>query len=140
MKKEFGALCALLASSLAVPALAQPKDFSIYGVMDLGVRRSSGLTDSYNPSNRSQTSMNSGLGDASRWGVRGFTPLGGGQSVIWELESGINADTGSPTNSGGKFFNRGSWIGLQENTDRFTLGRQTSLLADSSSTIFPRAW
>lgn len=136
MKIQLGALCALLASSLALPALAQPKDFTIYSVMDLGVRRSSGLTDDHLPSNASQYGMVSGLGDASRWGVRGATPLGNGENVIFALESGLQADTGMQK-QGGVYFDRGSWIGLQSRTDTLTAGRQTSLLADTLTFIDP---
>ena len=96
MTKAFGALCALVAaSSVATPVLAQPKDFTVYGIMDLGVRRTSGLTDTNAPADASQTYLGSGLNSASRWGVRGLTPLGGGQSVVFELESSLDASTGT---------------------------------------------
>lgn len=137
LKKEFGALGALLLATAAMPALAQPKDFTLYGTMDLGVRHSSGLTPGYAPSNDSVTSMNSGLNDASVWGMRGLTPIGVGQSVIWGLESGLNADTGTPAH-GTPYFDRGSWIGLQDRSgSSLTVGRQGSLLADSLTTIDP---
>ncbi len=136
MKTALGALIALAAASTAAPAMAQAKDFTIYGVMDLGVRRSSGLGDTHQPSSTSQSSLTSGLNDASRWGVRGFTPLGGGLSTIWELESGLNADTGLQTHSG-KYFDRGSWIGLQTQNETLTVGRQSSLLADTLVSIDP---
>lgn len=136
LKKEFGVLCAVLVASAATPALAQLKDFTMYGVMDLGLRRSSGLSDTHQPTGTSQSSMSNGIADASRWGVRGMTPLGGGLSTVWELESGINADTGTQTHNA-KYFDRGSWIGLQTQTETLTAGRQTSLLADTLSSIDP---
>ncbi|WP_240939260.1 porin [Diaphorobacter sp. HDW4A] len=137
MKKELGALCAALAATtLAMPAAAQLKDFTVYGVMDLGVRRSSGLSDTHQPTSTSLTSMSNGISDASRWGVRGITPLGGGVNTVWELESGINADTGTQSHSG-KYFDRASWIGLQNQSETLTLGRQSSLLADTLSSIDP---
>ena len=136
-KKKFGALCAVLAASATTPVLAQQlKDFTVYGVMDLGMRRSSGLSDTHQPTSTSQSSMGSGLNEASRWGVRGITPLGGGLNTVWELESGINADTGTQTHSG-KYFDRASWIGLQSRTETLTVGRHTSLLADSLAYIDP---
>ncbi|WP_228529762.1 porin [Diaphorobacter caeni] len=137
MKKELGALCAALAAAtLAMPAAAQLKDFTVYGVMDLGVRRSSGLSDTHQPTATSLTSMSNGIVDASRWGVRGITPLGGGVNTVWELESGINADTGTQSHAS-KYFDRASWIGLQNQSETLTLGRHSSLLADTLSTIDP---
>ncbi|WP_226858213.1 porin [Diaphorobacter aerolatus] len=138
MKKEFGALCAVLIATSALPAAAQQaRDFTVYGVMDLGVRRSSGLSADHAPIGTSQSGVTSGINDTSRWGVRGVTPLSGGLSTIWELESGINADTGTQTH-GGKYFDRGSWIGLRDSTGSLlTVGRQTSLLADSLTSIDP---
>lgn len=128
---------ALLSAIAGSPALAQPKDFTIYGIMDLGLRHASGLTGSHLPAGGSQTSVSSGINDTSRWGVRGLTPLGGGQSVIFELESSLNADTGTPAD-GAPFFDRGSWIGLQDTSgSRLTIGRQSSLLADSLASIDP---
>lgn len=137
LKKELGALCALLSAAMALPALAQPKDFTVYGTMDLGVRHASGLTDRHMPASGSQNSLSSGLNDASRWGVRGTTPLGGGLNAVFELESGLNADTGMPA-QGTPFFDRGSWIGLQDTSgNTLKVGRQASLLADALVTIDP---
>ena len=142
MTKAFGALCALVAaSSVATPVLAQPKDFTVYGIMDLGVRRTSGLTDTNAPADASQTYLGSGLNSASRWGVRGLTPLGGGQSVVFELESSLDASTGTQRRNSdgtsGPYFDRASWIGIQDASGTLTIGRHSSLLADALTSIDP---
>lgn len=61
---------------------------------------------------------------SSYFGMRGQEDLGGGLRALFNLESGINTDTGV-AGSGGKFFNRQSFVGLAK--DRIvtvTLGRQ----------------
>ncbi|HEU0204481.1 MAG TPA: porin, partial [Burkholderiaceae bacterium] len=72
----------------------------------------------------------------SRIGFRGSEDLGGGLRALFQLESGINADTGTSANST-KFWDRQAWVGLQGAWGTMSLGRQTSLLADAISPIDP---
>lgn len=141
MKNKTGALCALLACA---PAFAQtaPSNpssaLTLYGVVDLGLRHASGLTATNAPAPGSQHSLGSGIHTTSRWGVRGSEDLGGGARALFNLESGLNADTGAPANSA-KYFDRASWVGLQAGWATVALGRQTTLLADAISPVDPLA-
>ena len=139
MKKTSGAICALLACApaFAQTAASTPSSaLTLYGVVDLGLRHTSGLTATNAPAPGSHHSLGSGIHTTSRWGVRGSEDLGGGARALFNLESGLNADTGAPANSA-KYFDRASWVGLQAGWATVALGRQTTLLADAISPVDP---
>lgn len=110
------ALAAALLATGAHDVFAQ-SSVTIYGIVDAAVERASdgnGLTN---------LRLVSGQGSASRFGFRGVEDLGGGMKAIFNLEGGINIDTGaSPT--AGVLFNRQSWIGLASDWGQVTIGRQ----------------
>ena len=135
MKKITGALCVALAGTAAQ---AQSSDVTLYGVVDLGLRNGSGLSASSAPAPGSSHSLGSGIHTTSRWGLRGSEDLGGGAKALFNLESGLNADTGAPANAT-KYFDRASWVGLQGGWGTLALGRQTTLLADAISPVDPLA-
>jgi predicted porin len=124
------ALCALAADG----AQAQ-SSVRLYGIVDLSMRRASGL-DEFTPSATSATVMSSGVNNTSRWGLRVQEDLGDGFSAQAQLESGINAKTGAPISST-MYFDRQSWVGLGSRWGLVSMGRQTSLLADAISPIDP---
>ncbi len=140
MKKTTGALCALLACAPAfsqTPSTSAPtSSLTLYGVVDLGLRHASGLSSANAPAPGSHHSLGSGIHTTSRWGVRGSEDLGGGARTLFNLESGLNADTGAPANAS-KYFDRASWVGLQNSWGTVALGRQTTLLADAISPVDP---
>lgn len=142
MKKKTGALCALLACApvFAQTASTNPSatGLTLYGVVDLGLRHASGLTAANAPAPASHHSLGSGIHTTSRWGVRGSEDLGGGARALFNLESGLNADSGAPANSA-KYFDRASWVGLQTAWGTLALGRQTKALADAISPVDPLA-
>jgi len=131
------ALCALLASA---PVLAQntpaPSALTLYGIMDVSARSTNGLTAGNAPSATHARSVSSGTDNTSRWGLRGSEDLGSGMRTLFQLESGINADTGASIN-GTKYFDRAAWLGLQGRWGQLTAGRQTTLLADAISPVDP---
>ena len=125
-------LCLLAAAG----ACAQEQgSVRLYGIVDLAVRRASGLTE-FTPSNASTTTMVSGLNNTSRWGIRIQEDLGGGLSAQAQLETGINAKNGT-TASSTAYFDRQSWVGLGSSLGLISLGRQTTLLADAVSPVDP---
>ena len=126
----------LLAMSLLCAAGASQAQSSvtIYGVADLGVRHSSGLDAANAASAGSTNSLGSGINTTSRFGFRGVEDLGGGMKALFNLESGLNLDSGM-TNA--KFFDRASWVGLQGGWGTLALGRQTTVLADALSGTDP---
>ncbi len=80
--------------------------------------------------------MNSGINTTSRFGFRGSEDLGGGLKAIFNLESGINLDTGASV-SATKLFDRAAIVGLQGDWGTVTAGRQTTVLAEVVSAVDP---
>ena len=107
----------------------------LYGIVDVSVRQSSGLSE-FTPSNLSTTAVVSGVNNTSRWGLRVQEDLGHGLNAQAQLESGIAADTGAQASST-MLFDRQSWVGLGSRWGLVSLGRQTTLLADAVSPIDP---
>lgn len=81
------------ASALLCCGLAQAQStVTIYGLVDAGVTRVSGLRAG------TVTQVASGIMEGSRWGLRGNEDLGGGYRAIFTLENRLEADTGSVSN------------------------------------------
>ena len=80
-----------LLASAATASLAQ-NSVTIYGIVDLGATRVSGLKGG------SISQLSSGIMDGSRLGVRGNEDLGGGYRALFTLESRLEADTGLLSN------------------------------------------
>jgi len=108
----------------------------LYGVADAGVRYGSGLTSAYAGSADSSTAVNSGINTTTRFGFRGSEDLGGGLKATFNLESGINLDTGASA-SATKLFDRAAIVGLQGDWGSVTAGRQTTVLADVVGAVDP---
>ena len=82
--------CLIVAGSAFAPAFAQ--SVAVYGLIDVGVSRVSGLRGG------PITQVVSGVMDGSRWGLRADEDLGSGYKVISVLESRMEFDTGALTN------------------------------------------
>lgn len=120
MKKTI-ALAAGLAGMALSPAFAQ-SSVTLYGLMDAG------LAHIDNVAGASSNQVRSGSALTSRFGLRGSEDLGGGLSAIFNLESGIWADTGAIQ---GDFFQRQSWIGLRSASfGEVTAGRLLPSISD----------
>lgn len=78
---------------LALAGTAQAQDVQLYGLIDAGVTRVSGLA------NGSVTQLNSGIMEGSRWGLKGTEDLGGGYKAIFTLENRFESDTGGVYNT-----------------------------------------
>ena len=128
-------LAALSLLALACAASAQ-SNVTLYGIMDAGVRYSSGLDAANAASASTATAVGSGVNNTSRFGLRGAEDLGGGMRATFNLESGLNIDTGANANAT-KLFDRASYVGLQLDTASVTLGRQTTVLADVVGQVDP---
>jgi predicted porin len=116
MKKTLLAAAALLAVSGS--AFAQ-SSVTLYGLVDLSIESIKG-TDT-------TTRLSSDNYNSSRLGFRGIEDLGGGLKAKFILESGLNADTGV-AGSGGRFFSRAAWVGLEGGFGEIRLGRQDSTI------------
>jgi predicted porin len=138
MKKHALAAAALCVTLPAVlPAMAQTADsVTLYGIIDTAVRTQSGLTSTYARSPINSTVVASGVGPTSRWGLRGSEDLGGGLRATFNLEGGINIDTGAQANAT-TLFDRASVVGLAGSWGGITAGRQNTLIADSAGVTDP---
>ncbi len=113
---------------VAPSALAQ-SSISFNGLLDLSLGSIKSPGDE-----RSQTNVSSGSMTTSWFGLRGAEDLGGGLSVIFQLESFIRADTGEQGRfAGDAFWSRNSFVGFSS-TDwgRLTFGHHgTPLFVNS---------
>lgn len=86
------------------------------------------LTNS-NAKNDGRLYMTNGATTNSRWGLRGSEDLGGGLKAIFDLESGVNLQDGSASDSQ-RIFNRNAYVGLSGPYGTVTFGRQKTPLFD----------
>ncbi|MFC5496904.1 porin [Caenimonas terrae] len=135
MKTKMKTLAVAAGLCAASAAMAQ-SSVQLYGIVDVSVRSGTGFTSGYARSPANATSVASGVGPTSRWGVRGTEDLGGGLRALFNLESGINVDTGMPANAA-TYFDRASIVGLAGGWGTVTMGRQNTLLADSAGVADP---
>ena len=129
MDKKLIALA--VTSVFAAPAFAQaPGGVTLYGRANLGLDTfaATGSTAgaAYDFKSRSRV-----FDSGSRLGVRGVEDLGGGLRAIFQIESGVNMDTGTAQGQGnqantssGFLGSRPSWVGLEGGFGRLTFGRQ----------------
>jgi predicted porin len=118
MKKQILALACMAAWSAAGLARAE-SNVTIYGNFDeyLGYIRSS--------SGAHITGLNDGAILRSRLGFRGAEDIGGGYQVRFNLEQGINADTGTGADST-RLFDRQAWVGIAAPHGEYRIGRQNT--------------
>ncbi len=85
-------LLPVAAVALLLACNAQAQDVQLYGLVDAGVTRVTGLKQG------SVTQLASGVMEGSRWGLKGTEDLGGGYKAIFTLESRFEVDTGAESN------------------------------------------
>ena len=126
MKKSLLALAVLAA--VAGSAHAQ-SSVTIYGVLDMALQKES-------RGGQSTTALDSGIQSGSRLGFKGTEDLGGGLKANFQLEMGVNADTGA-SSQGGLAFGRQAWVGLSGDFGSVNLGRQYTPIFIATDTIDP---
>jgi len=117
---------AVLAASGA--AMAQ-SSVTLYGIADVYV--GSVKTEAAGVS-LTQTVLNSGSVNGSRWGMKGSEDLGGGLKANFDLQAGINMDNGAGTSTTATAFSRQSWVGLSGGFGAVRFGRTTTPFDDVS--------
>jgi predicted porin len=129
MQKKVMALAVAGALSAPVAAFAQASNVQIYGRLNTGL-------DNYQSTGAANGSADFKarlrvFDQGSRFGVRGTEDLGGGLKAIFQIESGVNVDSGTSTTqsgsanaSAGTFATRDSYVGLEGGFGRITMGRQ----------------
>ncbi|MBA5637653.1 porin [Duganella sp. LX20W] len=118
MNKQLLALACVAAWS-AAGAVQAESNVTIYGNFDeyLGYIRSN--------SGAHITGLNDGAILRSRLGFRGVEDLGGGYQVRFNLEQGLNADTGTGADTT-RLFDRQAWVGIAAPHGEYRIGRQNT--------------
>ncbi len=133
MKKAVLVLSVLAASTTA--AWAQ-SSVSLYGIVDVGVRRTTNEHSAGAPSDSIVRVVGGGMSQ-SRLGVNITEDMGGGLKAMANMEHRLTSDNG--TVAAGDFW-RQSWVALEGGFGRVTVGRQYNVLFDvvtSSYASFP---
>ena len=82
-----------LAASTTMAQETPASSVTLYGIADAGINYVTGLRQG------SVTQLASGIMEGSRWGLKGSEELGGGFKAIFTLESRVELDTGSVSNT-----------------------------------------
>ncbi|WP_157265006.1 porin [Azohydromonas aeria] len=121
--KKFAIALAVLPAAAAVHAQSSVQ---LYGLVDAGIE----YVNHAGPTGDSVTRLTSGGMNTSRWGIRGSEDLGSGLKAIFQLESGIQIDTGSVDGSAGSLFRRQANVGLEGGFGRLIAGRSYTTAYD----------
>lgn len=122
MKKSLIALAVL--GSLAGVSVAQSQA-TIYGIIDVGygVGNGGGFEKVVGRDSKLQQWGNSRA--TSRWGIKGSEDLGNGMKVYFQLEQGLNPESGAGTGNG---FDRIALVGVSGRFGSLQAGRQTTVI------------
>jgi len=113
MKKSLLALAVL--GAFAGAAAAQT-NVTLYGIADAGI----GMIDDDAVGGDSYVNVFSGVQSTSRFGIRGSEDLGGGLKAVFNIEAGVNWDTGAADSV---FWQRRAIVGLASSWGEVRLGR-----------------
>ncbi|RKP56628.1 porin [Pararobbsia silviterrae] len=108
------------AALLCLATTAAHADVTLYGMVDTFV-------DYVDAGHGYSAAMGSSGQWASRIGLRGNEDLGGGYAATFDLENGINTNSGAAVDPTAAF-NRQAWVGLAGPFGEVRLGRQNSPL------------
>lgn len=113
---NYPATTTCLVMMLCAPCAQAQSSYSVFGILDVAVRRAQ------NEGSSEVSSLVSGSGATSRLGVQGAEALEAGWNASFHLEQGINVDTGTQANA--KFWDRRSTVSLSNKSwGELRLGR-----------------
>ncbi|MDY7573998.1 porin [Actimicrobium sp. CCI2.3] len=101
-----------------------------YGIVDMGITREMGGAAG------NVTKLANGVQSGSRLGFKGTEDLGSGLKAMFQLETGINADTGG-FSQGGLAFGRQAYVGLNGGFGTASMGRQYNPLFTALDEVDP---
>ena len=120
MKKTLIAAAIAALSSSAVFA----GSVTAYGLLDTSLSFVHSDSDIDAVGKRDNFTLENGLENGSRWGLRGREDLGNGLQLGFNLESGIESDTGAfDAKQGGRLFGREALISVGGDFGKFWFGR-----------------
>ena len=125
MKKSLIALAVMAASGAS---FAQ-SSVTLYGLADIWLG-SVKTTDGVAGTSLTQTKMDSGGVNTSRWGMKGSEDLGGGLKANFKLEQGFQLDDGTATS--GQAFSREAYVGFSGGFGEVKLGKVFTAYDDVS--------
>jgi len=122
-----------LATLACAAASAQAQGIQIYGFADAGFEYLAPSIDGID----AKFGISSGQQSGSRFGLKGVEKLGGGNQLVFQLESGFSLDDGKTTQSmsdgSSRLFGREARIGLEGAWGSFNLGRFGALGSGAGS-------
>ncbi len=131
MQKKHLTLAIVAALTAPAAVYAQTSDVQIYGRANLGLDNYS-ATGSTAGAQFDYKARNRVFDTASRIGFRGTEDLGNGLKALFQIETGVNMDSGNgngqnglANGSTGSLASRDSFVGLQGGMGRVTFGRQS---------------
>ncbi|MFT5588603.1 MAG: putative porin [Bradyrhizobium sp.] len=127
MKKSL--LVLAIFGAFAGVASAQ-SSITTYGIVDMGITREMGGAAG------SVTKLANGVQSGTRLGFKGTEDLGSGLKAMFQLETGIAADTGG-FSQGGLAFGRQAWVGLNGGFGTVSMGRQYNPLFTALDEVDP---
>ncbi|MES2355942.1 MAG: porin [Pseudomonadota bacterium] len=109
MNKRLIALAVAAAVSAPAVVLADDSTVTLYGTLNMDFEnvKADGAATGANIPSRNRVTQNS-----SNIGFRGAEDLGGGLKAVFQIEQGVNLDTGASSASTGSFATRNSKLGL----------------------------
>ncbi|HEX7748431.1 MAG TPA: porin [Bordetella sp.] len=132
MKKTLLA-AALFAGFAGFAGAAQAEtQVTLYGILDSGIQYTNVKASPAGgtSTNYSAVGLANGVQSGNRWGMKGTEDIGGGTSVVFQLESGFNLDQGT-SNQGSRLFGRRAFLGMQNASwGMFRVGRGPTIATD----------
>jgi predicted porin len=115
-------------SALGVASAHAQSSVTLYGLIDTTLT----YTNHADAQGHSVVQYATPWFSGSRWGLTGKEDIGGGNQIIFKVESEFLTGDGS-MDTPGVLFNRDAWIGLRNDTlGKLTVGRQNALARDVS--------
>ncbi|WP_417069605.1 porin [Niveibacterium terrae] len=125
-------MAAVISGLLTAPVFAADTSVTLYGLLDAGY---SARWDNYNASVSGRKSIDSGIANGSRIGVRGFEQIEPGVKAFFVIEGGINGDTGASKD--GLAWSRQTLVGLDTQGYKLAVGRQLTPIYNNYSIVDP---
>ncbi len=130
-----GIFCSFM---LMAPAVSAQSQVTVYGLLDAGIT----YNNHQSAGDGGRFSVEPGVLQVSRWGVRGSEQVSADTRILFALESTLNNDTGSAgAGFGGNqfsqngtstaLFDRAAWLGISGRYGTLTAGRQNILGVES---------
>lgn len=125
-------MAAVISGLLTAPVFAADTSVTLYGLMDAGA---SYRWDNYVAGRGARQSIDSGVANGSRIGVRGTEQLEPGVKAFFVIEGGINADTGASKDN--LAWSRQTLVGLDTKGLKLAVGRQNTPIYNNYSAVDP---